>query len=211
MKSMSCFRKESVRIVTDPNSGKDLPYLFRDDHPQVYQKNVVSNHHRSSSCEILNPKDHVDHPSIIKRLGTKRRTTGDRSLMLEAGCSVTLHDVIQRKQQLSWLERCYIAMQLADALSHFHSKSICFGDITSKNVFLTSAMQVKILEPNRIQTLHLTKVGVNRQIKQPSNDIYSYAMVLWELITKKKIPTNTYVYHDILASVDRVLKTLAIY
>ncbi|RAL45228.1 hypothetical protein DM860_014638 [Cuscuta australis] len=145
----------------------------------------------------------VKHDNIVKILGYSEEGT----LVLEYVSNGTLRENLQgaKGSFLTWKNRAKIAFQIAGALDYLHRHAdteIVHGDVKSSNILLDSALNCKLcdfgsakfglssaaaLPPSSRRMIgspgyadpHYLKTG----IASKKNDIYSFGVVMLELIT----------------------------
>ncbi|KAK9069676.1 hypothetical protein SSX86_011580 [Deinandra increscens subsp. villosa] len=149
----------------------------------------------------------LNHPNIVKFLGhCSNDREEERALLFEYAPNGTLHDKLHR---LTWKTRTLIAFQLASAMEYLHGIQIIHADIKASNILLDDNLNCKlcdfgsaktgftsmVLPPsstkmNRLMILgsqgymdpHYLKTG----LVSKKNDVYSYGVVLLELITGRE-------------------------
>ncbi len=104
-----------------------------------------------------------------------------------------------QKNKLTQNQQLTIAYEVAVALRYLHSRKITHCDMKSSNILLDENMKIKVsdfglsrlknifsLKDNkgRIGTSHWMPPEIMKSKKyEESADVYSYGMILWELIT----------------------------
>ncbi|GJZ31687.1 probable receptor-like protein kinase [Tanacetum coccineum] len=128
------------------------------------------------------------------------------ALLFEYASNGTLHDKLH---MLSWKQRTMIAFHLATALEYIHSMHIIHGDIKASNILLDQHFNCKlcdfgsaklgftsmVLPPSSTKTNRMMIMGsqgyvdphyLKTGLVSKKNDIYSYGVVLLELITGRE-------------------------
>lgn len=142
-----------------------------------------------------------DHPHIVTFFGYIYRTN-DTMIIMQLVRNGSLYDYLHKKdnkpslqQSLSW------AKQISYAVSFLHSKEIAHLDLKSSNVLLSDTMEALICDFGTSRKLEQTtnvsdETGTRRWMApeiarggllNKGCDIYSFAMVLWELV-EHRIP-----------------------
>ncbi|KAG6523447.1 PTI1-like tyrosine-protein kinase 3 [Zingiber officinale] len=161
----------------------------------------------------------LKHENVLQMLGYC--VEGNiRLLAYEFATMGSLHDILHGKKgvqgaqpgrPLDWLQRVRIAVDAAKGLEYLHDKvqpSILHRDIRSSNVFLFEDFKAKVADfnllnqaPDMAARLHSTRVlgtfgyhapeyAMTGQLTQKS-DVYSYGVVLLELLTGRKPVDHT--------------------
>ncbi len=86
----------------------------------------------------------VDSPNCVKLLGWEETGMG-LALVLEFLDGVSLEDLC-RYRSLSALEVEDIVFQIQEGLKELHKKGIIHGDLSPKNIFVTTSGQIKIID-----------------------------------------------------------------
>ena len=172
------------------------------------------------------------HENIVRTYGITSWGQYFGIVMEEIKCG-NLHDLIVNKnvKTIDWKIRYRIVFQLADALKylHFHDskKSYVHLDVKPENILLTEDLNVKLADfgsldiakstgvtsatsripssnqytllytaPERLKDVCGTKI-------EKSMDVYSFAMVCYEVITRQKV------FQDVRANVSLIMNTIA--
>ncbi|GKA99747.1 probable receptor-like protein kinase [Tanacetum coccineum] len=147
------------------------------------------------------------HPNIVNFLGhSSCDNQQQHALLFEYASNGTLHDKLHL---LSWKQRTMIAFHLATALEYIHSLHIIHGDIKASNILLDQHFNCKlcdfgsaklgftsmVLPPSSTKTNRMMIMGsqgyvdphyLKTGLVSKKNDIYSYGVVLLELITGRE-------------------------
>jgi len=110
-------------------------------------------------------------------------------------------------KDIPWNVRADIAKQLAAAMNYLHSRNIIHRDLKSHNLLVGDGWKIKVCDfglarpvdkqGKKEETQLMTIVGTNEWMApevmlgleyDQKCDVFSYAMVLWELITRDKPP-----------------------
>lgn len=95
-------------------------------------------------CELLS---NIDHPNIVKYLGTTRDPRSGRPVLLMELMHESLTRFLERSTGLlPYCSQFKIAHDVALALSYLHSKTIVHRDLSSNNVLLTTDGTSKVTD-----------------------------------------------------------------
>ncbi|RZC77128.1 hypothetical protein C5167_001297 [Papaver somniferum] len=192
-----------------------------------------------STNQVLNEVgilSQVNHKHLVRLLGCC--IEAELPLMIyEYIPNGTLHDHLQRKFSsfLNWKTRLKISLQTAEALSYLHSSAytpIYHRDVKSTNILLDENMNAKVADfgLSRLAVPGLSHVSTcaqgtlgyldpeyyrNYQLTDKS-DVYSYGVVLLELLTSQKAidftrdqdDVNLAVYVNRLVSSDAMMEVI---
>eukprot|EP00884_Botryococcus_braunii_P009492 jgi/Botrbrau1/18544/Bobra.0824s0002.1 len=140
------------------------------------------------------------HPNIVKFIGMSF-SNSDVFLVMECMDGGDLCQAIHGDEQLRWSVRgMRIAYDTAASLAHLHSQNIVHLDVKTPNILLTGDGTAKLGDVGL--ATWLSSLNTHRSMKDCwgtlpymapevlvssrasfSSDIYSYGVVLWELIT----------------------------
>jgi serine/threonine protein kinase len=140
------------------------------------------------------------YPRILRLYGVTE--AGNCAMVMER-MQRSLHDLIHSEEEIPEGKRVQIAIDIAQGLASLHSQNIVHRDLKSQNILLGKGDRGKIsdfgLAKIRVHTKSTTKLGGAsgtvrwgapevfslRPQTTPASDMYSYGMVLWELLTRK--------------------------
>ena len=144
----------------------------------------------------------LNHPNIVRGYGAAQdATTGKHYLVLEYIDGPTTHALMRRHKCLSVGDAVHIALDVARALEHAHSRNIIHRDIKPDNILVTRSGVAKLadmgLAKRTDETSHLTAArqgfgtphympyeqAVNAKGADGRSDIYALGATLYHLVT----------------------------
>jgi len=144
----------------------------------------------------------LNHPNIVQLMGLCTET-GDIYIITEFVGGGNLRHILKSDMELTWERRLAFALDVALAMTYLHHKDIMHRDLKSANLLVSSDWKIKVCDfglarnsPSEGEKF-ITTVGTNEwmapevALQDPydkSADVFSYGMVLYELLTRKKPP-----------------------
>jgi serine/threonine protein kinase len=138
------------------------------------------------------------YPQILRLYGVTG--AGDCAMVMER-MQRSLHDLIHSEEEIPDAKRLQIAIDIAQGLASLHGQKIVHRDLKSQNILLDKRNRGKIsdfgLAKIRIHTQSFTRGALGtvrwsapevfglKPRTTPASDMYSYGMILWELVTRK--------------------------
>jgi len=147
------------------------------------------------------------HPNIVQLLGLCKDPSGIY-IVTEFITGGDLRAKLKNdKIQLSWLLRVKIAIHVAYAMNYLHSKKMIHRDLKSQNLLVCEDWRIKVCDfgfarkekttdNNYLMTMCGTdewmapEVGLGEKYDTRA-DVFSYGMVLCELVTRRKPPKRS--------------------
>lgn len=140
----------------------------------------------------------IEHPNIIKFLGMciKMPHLCIVTELLERGSLSTL---LLGNEPLSWIQRKNFALGIAKGLEYLHKNNIIHRDVKSPNMLVSLDWSIKIADFGfsrvKAENHTMTQCGTvawtapeiflgDRYTEKA--DVYSYSVILWELVFRKK-------------------------
>ena len=137
------------------------------------------------------------HPNIVLYMGASV-DNNDCYMITEYAQEDSLSKFLhEKKKKLNNLQKIYIALQLASAIHYIHFRNIVHRDIKSDNIFLDETLKIKLshfglstslkkITEKKICSDNFAYMAPEIMLEKTytkSADIFSYGMILWELIT----------------------------
>ncbi|XP_034473716.1 putative mitogen-activated protein kinase kinase kinase 7-like isoform X2 [Drosophila innubila] len=140
----------------------------------------------------------VNHENILKFYGTSVSLSNCPSLLMEYADCGSLHEQIYgtgiqkytTNTALNWMYQC------AQGLAFLHAIPIFHCNLKPTNLFLTNNLrQLKIGElainpegwEKRGSIAYMAPEGLHNLLHKEKYDVYSFGMVLWEVLTRRKL------------------------
>ncbi|CAL4992597.1 unnamed protein product [Urochloa decumbens] len=184
--------------------------LDDDDHDLVAVKRYIRENLRKEFMEELSIHSQMSHKNVVKLIGY---CIGESTLTLvtEYISKGNLDDILHNSDTAIPLDiRLGIAIGCAEALSYMHSMHlssdslICHGDIKPANILLNDNFTAKVSDfgLSRLLSGGITHQYISKVIGSidymdpvylhagrltPRNDVYSFGIVLLELVTRKRV------------------------
>ncbi|CAG8763406.1 22201_t:CDS:2, partial [Gigaspora rosea] len=206
--SLTYFTTNQLKIIKRIGSGAFADvYLAEIMHPDLNLKHVALKVFRPSEASEASRKAILKEIKTHKTLGvydkfiqiygiTKMKVNVYDSelcytLALEFASGGTLRNYLQKNPNLSWSNKFRLALQLAEAIMHMHSKNIAHGDLHSNNILIHKS-NIKITDfrlSRYLSDASKTSTGLTDYIAyvDPHSeiskdcDIYSLGVLLWEI------------------------------
>jgi len=156
--------------------------------------------HKYIEREMATLRD-MRHPNVVQFMGLSRKVT-DVFIITEYISGGDLRKILKDEtKELSWLLRSRIATDVAYAMTFLHSKGLIHRDLKSNNLLVSDNWKVKVCDfgfSRRVnKDQQMTLCGTDEWMApevmcgdkyDEKADVFSFGMVLTELVTRKKPP-----------------------
>eukprot|EP01104_Vermistella_antarctica_P021201 TRINITY_DN941_c0_g1_i2.p1 TRINITY_DN941_c0_g1~~TRINITY_DN941_c0_g1_i2.p1 ORF type:complete len:387 (-),score=111.37 TRINITY_DN941_c0_g1_i2:105-1265(-) len=156
--------------------------------------------HKYIERETVTLRD-LRHPNVVQLLGLCKHQTGI-FIVTEFVRGGDLRKVLKNTaRHLPWSLRCKIASDVAAAMAYLHSRSIIHRDLKAANLLVGDNWRIKVCDFGFCRDInteeYMTLCGTDQWMApevmlgdkyNQSADVFSFAMVLIELITRSKPP-----------------------
>lgn len=157
------------------------------------------------------------HPNVVQFMGVIMHSSG-RYIVTEFVEGGALRDVLRKKREfkLEWPLRVRIATDIARAMAYLHSRSIIHRDLKSANVLMDGSLRAKVADlglarsfSRQGQQTATSVVGtlewmapelLKGQKYNEKADVFSYGLILFEIIIRKKPEADLFRQHDFSAN-----------
>jgi serine/threonine-protein kinase len=186
----------SVYLAYDNRRERQVAIKVLNDQLAASQDYLARFYREAKNGELL------DHPNIIHTLDVGQdRVTGKFYLLLEYIDGFSAHAVLDRNGPLAVGDAVHIALDVARALEHAHSRNIVHRDVKPDNILITHAGVAKLgdlgLAKRTDEASHLTAArqgfgttpympyeqAINAKGADGRSDIYALGATLYHLVT----------------------------
>jgi eukaryotic-like serine/threonine-protein kinase len=186
----------AVYLGYDGKQDRQVAIKVLNDHLASNQGYVDRFYREAKSGALLN------HPNIVRTLNVGQdRATAKHYLVMEFVDGPSAHALLDRGGPLSVGDAVHLALDVARALEHAHSRSIVHRDIKPDNIFLTRSGVAKLgdlgLAKRTDEASHLTAArqgfgttpympyeqAINAKYADHRSDLYALGATLYHLVT----------------------------
>ncbi|KAI7845286.1 hypothetical protein COHA_001129 [Chlorella ohadii] len=129
------------------------------------------------------------HPCVLQYMGI---CTAPPAIITEYCSKGSLHDVLRvaraspnNRAQLGWLRRLNMALDGAKGMLYLHKRGMVHALLKSTNLLVAESWRVKVadVEPSSLNPRWLAPEVLNGEAATPASDLFSWGVVMWELLT----------------------------
>eukprot|EP01100_Stratorugosa_tubuloviscum_P001256 TRINITY_DN1278_c1_g3_i1.p1 TRINITY_DN1278_c1_g3~~TRINITY_DN1278_c1_g3_i1.p1 ORF type:complete len:386 (-),score=196.22 TRINITY_DN1278_c1_g3_i1:17-1174(-) len=191
---------ENVKTIGSGNFGQVSKGLYLGTEVAIKQLLDVDDRdmHKYIEREMSNLRE-LRHPNVVQFMGLCRHGT-EVFIVTEYIPGGDLRHILKDKNRnLSWLLRAKISLDCAQAMAFLHSKGLIHRDLKSNNLLVGDNWKIKVCDfgfsrkvsKGEIMTLCGTDEWMAPEVMcgdkyDEKADIFSFAMVLTEIVTRKK-------------------------
>jgi len=156
--------------------------------------------HKYIEREMQTLRD-MRHPNVVQFMGLCKHTSGIYIVTEFVSGGDLRHILKDESKELLWGRRTNIAADVAQAMTFLHSKGFIHRDLKSNNLLVGENFRVKVCDFGFARNVNrgelMTLCGTDEWMApevmcgdkyDEKADVFSYGMILYELITRKKPP-----------------------
>ncbi len=191
-----------VQKIGEGGFGQVFLGLWNGKYVAIKKFNTKEKHSGKNSLnkfiKEINVISNLRHPNVVLYIGASINKN-EYYMITEFILRGSLFDYLHvHKNKLSETEQLNIAYEVAIALRYLHSRKINHCDLKSSNILLDESMKIKVSDfglsrlnniflgsnnKGRIGTSHWMPPEIMKAQKyEESADVFSYGMIIWEMI-----------------------------